>query len=184
MWFFKLVLTLILFFSFVACSSHESKLESILDWQIGKTRIIEKTRLELDSMLGEDDSKLKDSILDYVSDHVDVRYSDMLIEGKKARVKVIAVVPKMYELNTLLLLAGFLPRETMLQMTIGDVLLELSKKTRRPASEFIKNETYEFIVNFEKNKNWSANPDQLSNAFGKRNLISKRYPSPKPSPRL
>lgn len=171
---FKFLAPIGIIISLIACSSQESKIESILDRQIGTERVIEKARLELDSMLGKNDSKLKDSILAFISDGIEVRYTNILIDGKKARVKVVAVVPKMDEVNTLILHAGFLPRETMLNMTFEDVLAEVSKKSRRPASQSFISETYEFSVDFDKNKYWIPNYDQLKNAYAKRNIISKR----------
>lgn len=174
--FIRLITISSLFFNLSACSFAGSKLQTILDRQIGKTKIIEKTRLELDSILGKKDSRLKSSILDFVSDRVEVNYTDILIDGKKARVRVVANVPKLDELGTLILLASFLPREKMLDMTIQDVLTEISKNLRRPANHTdIVNETYEFNVDFEKGKEyWIANTEQLSRAFNKQNLITKR----------
>ena len=166
------ILTLFLFIN--ACSHRESKLQSILDRKIGKSKFIEKSRLELDSLLGKKNSKLKSSVLEFVSERVEIIYSDILIDGKKARIKVVANIPKMEEMGSLLLLAGFLPREKMLDMTIQEVLAEVSKKTRRPAGQDISSEIYEFTIDFEKGKDWVANSGQLSRAYSKRNLISKR----------
>lgn len=166
-------LMLVIFVS--ACSSNQSKLETILDRNIGKAKLIAQTRLELDSTLGRRDSKLKSSVLEFLSDRVEIKYTDVLVQGRRARVKVVATVPKMDEVSAILLLAHFLPREKMLEMSIQDVLAEVSKNSRRPASEDdIKNETYEFSVDFEKNKDWVADSEQLKKAYTKRNLISKR----------
>ncbi|MEQ1721845.1 MAG: hypothetical protein ABL930_01625 [Pseudobdellovibrio sp.] len=171
----KIFVSLIITIFASSCSFSESKLESILDKQIGKAQLIEKTRLELDAMLGKQDSKLKSSVLSFLSDRVVIKYTDIIIDGRKARVNVVAVVPKMDEVGTILLLASFLPREKMLKMSIQDVLAEISKNSRRPASEDdIKNETYEFSVDFEKDKDWFADSEQLKKAYTKKNLISKR----------
>lgn len=174
--FIKLFAILNLFLFLGGCSSGESKLQSILDRQIGRSKIVERTRLELDSILGKKDSRLKASVLDFISDRVELKYSEIIIDGKKARVKVVANVPKMEEMSTLILLASFLPRDKMLDMTIQDVFVEVAKNSRRPssASENITNETYEFSIDFEKRKDWIANSGQLNRAFSKRNLISKR----------
>lgn len=170
----KFLIPVGLIFGLIACSTQESKLESILDKRIGRARIIERTRLELDSMLGKANSKLKDSVLDFISARANVKYTDILVDGKKARVKVVAVIPKIDELNTLILMAGFMPRENMLSLTLEELMLEVSKKSRRPSNENIRYETYEFSVDFEKNKYWEPNGDQLSGAYAKRNLITKR----------
>lgn len=175
MTFYKLLSILSLFFVLGACTSGESKLQSILDRQIGRSKLIEKTRIELDSILGKKDSKLKTSILNFVADRVELNYSDIVIDGKKARVKVVARIPKTEEMGTLILMASFLPREKMLEMTVDDVFVEVARRSRRPASrEEVTTEVYEFSVNFEKHKDWVANAWQLSHAFSKRNLISKR----------
>jgi hypothetical protein len=171
----KIFVSLIIALFASSCSFNESKLESILDKQIGKAQLIEKTRLELDAILGKQDSELKNSLLSFLSDRVDIQYSDILIDGRKARVNVIAVVPKIDEVGSILILASFLPREKMLKMSIQEVLAEVSKKSRRPASEEgIKNEIYEFSVDFKKDKEWVADSEQLKKAYSKRNLISKR----------
>lgn len=173
---FSAVFSIAICFLFLSSCSimQESKLQSILDKQIGKARIIEKNRLELDNLLGKNNSKLKDSLMNYISDRTVVQYTEIIIDGKKARVRVLAEIPKMEELSAFMLMAGFLPREQMMSMTVDEVLAAVSKKTRRPAGEVVRCEVYEFTVDFEKNKNWIANPDQLSNAFGKKNQISKR----------
>ena len=175
--FIKLFAFLNIFLVIAACSP-QYKLQSILDRQIGKSKFLERTRLELDGILGKKDSKLKASILDLVEDQVKIEYLDTLIDGKKARIKVVAVVPKMDEINSLIMLASFLPREKMLEMTIQDIIIEVNKSSRKPASssgyEGGACETYEFTVDFEKHKDWVLNSEQLSRAFSKRNLISKR----------
>lgn len=168
------ILFLIIFVA--GCSSRESKLQAILDRQIGRSKFVERTRLELDSILGKKESKLKTSVLNFVADRVELKYTDIIIDGKRARVKVLANVPKMEEMSTMILMASFLPRETMLNMTIQDVFVEVAKKSRRPSSagENITNETYEFSIDFEKRKDWVANSEQLNRAYSKRNLITKR----------
>lgn len=168
------ILFLVLFVT--GCSSGESKLQAILDRQIGRSKFVERTRLELDSILGKKESKLKTSVLNFVADRVELNYTEIIIDGKRARVRVVANVPKMEEMSTLILMASFLPRETMLNMTIQDLFVEVAKNSRRPstASENITNETYEFSIDFEKRKDWVANSEQLSRAFSKRNLMTKR----------
>ncbi len=171
----KILVSFVITIFLSSCSFSEYKLESILDKQIGKSQLIAKTRLELDFMLGKQDSKLKSSVLIFLSERVDIKYSDIVIDGRKARVNVVAVVPKIDEVGTILLLANFLPREQLLRMSIQDVLSEVSKNLRRPASEDdIKNEIYEFSVDFKKDKDWIVNSEQLKKAFSKKNLISKR----------
>ena len=124
---------LFLLFFVAGCSSGESKLQSILDRQIGRSKFVERTRLELDSILGKKDSKLKTSVLNFVADRVELKYTEIIIDGKRARVRVVANVPKMEEMSTFILLASFLPRETMLNMTIQDVLLRSRKIHAGPA---------------------------------------------------
>ena len=165
-----------LFFFLAGCSSGESKLQSILDHQIGRPKFVERTRLELDSILGKKESKLKTSVLNFVADRVELKFTETIIDGKRGRVRVIANVPKMEEMSTLILMASFLPRDKMLDMTIQDLFIEVAKNSRRPSSsgDNITNETYEFSIDFEKRKEWVANSEQLNRAFSKRNLITKR----------
>ncbi len=174
--FVKLFAILNIFLFVAGCTSGESKLQAILDRQIGRSKFVERTRLELDSILGKKESKLKTSVLNFVADRVELKYTEIIIDGKRARVKVVANVPKMEEMSTLILLASFLPRATMLNMTIQDVFVEVAKTSRRPstANENITNEIYEFSIDFEKRKDWVANSAQINRAYSKRNLISKR----------
>jgi len=159
-------------FIFCGCTS-KFRLESMVDKEIGKSQLVAKTRLELDKMLGQEDSELKSSVLDLVSDRVKINY-DTIIDGKKARVHVRAVIPKMDELNTLLILASFMPKDKMLKMSVEDLLTEVSKSSRRPASlEDIRSEIYEFSVDFEKNRyQWAINNEHLKKAYNKKNLVS------------
>lgn len=154
------------------CTS-KYRLESIVDRQVGKDQMVERTRLELDKLLGQKDSVLKRSVLELVSSRVKINY-DTIIDGKRARVNVRATVPKMDEMNTLLLLASFMPKDEMLNMTVQDLLVEISKNSRRPASlEDIRTEVYVFSVDFHKNKEWVVNTDHLQRAYSKKNLISR-----------
>lgn len=166
----------ILFFALLVAAGCTSRyrLESAVDKEIGKAQLVEKTRLELDKLLGKEDSVLKESVLNLVSDRVKIEY-DTIIDGKRARVNVRAEIPKMSELNTVLLLASFLPRDRMLKMTVDDLLAEISRSSRRPASlEDIRTEVYEFKVDFEKNKSWIVNAEQLKKAYSRKNLISRK----------
>lgn len=172
--FFKFGLGCLLFFGLVACSSNASKLQARVDKEVGKAQLIEKTRLELDKVLGKKDSVFKASLISYISDKIKVEYNT-IVDGRKARVDVVAVLPKMEEVGALILLVSFMPKEKVLNMTVEDVFAELSKNSRKPASvNDIKTETYEFSVNFEKNKDWEVNADQMRRAYTKKNLISKR----------
>lgn len=171
---FKLSTVVVLFFALSACTSNSSKLEGVVDKEVGKAQLIEKTRLELDKYLGKKDSKFKTSVLEYVSDRVKIRYNT-IVDGRKARVDVVAEMPKMDEIGTLLLMASFMPKEKVLNMSMEEVVTEISRNSRKPASvEDFRTETYEFSVNFEKNKSWEVNSDQLKKAYSKKNLISKR----------
>ncbi len=168
----KIGTVLFLLMAFNSCSLNKLKLESILDKQIGKEQLVERTRLALDSVLGRRDSILKRSTLNLINDRLEIKYMDVVIEGRNARVKVLATVPKMDEIESLLLLASYLPREKMLGMTIQDVLAEVSKSSRRPAAqEDINSETYLFSVDFIKGKEWAPNSEQLKKAYSRKNLI-------------
>lgn len=167
--FFCLLLSA-LFFS--GCTS-KYRLESVVDKQVGKAQMIEKTRLELDKLLGQKDSVLKRSVLELVSSRMRVNY-ETIIDGKRARVHVRATVPKMDEMNTLLLLASFMPKDQMLNMTVQELFSEVSKNSRRPASlDDLRTEVYEFSVDFHKSKDWIVNTDHLRRAYSRKNLLSR-----------
>lgn len=145
---------------------------TLVDREVGRSLIIEKARLELDKQLGRRDSKLKSSLLGMIDDKIHIQYNDFIIEGRRARVKVNAEVPKLEGLGALFAQARNIPKDRMLEMTADELMQELGKKSRGPASEIgIKTEVYEFTVDFEKEKEWVANTDQLKKAYNKKNLL-------------
>jgi hypothetical protein len=155
-----------------ACSMSESKIKSIVDREIGPDLIVEKARLELDKQLGKQHSKLKSSLLDMVADRIEIEYTEIIVEGRRARVKVQAKVPKLEDLGALFSEARNLPREKILEMSAQELIKEINRSSRRPASQNdLRVEHYEFFVDFEKNKEWIANNDQLKRAYSKKNLI-------------
>lgn len=155
-----------------ACSMSESKIKSIVDREIGPDLIVEKARLELDKQLGKKHSKLKSSLLDLVSDKIEIEYAEVIVEGRRARVKVRARVPKLEDIGALFSEARNLPREKILEMSALELIKEINRNSRRPASENdLRVEHYEFYIDFEKNKEWIANNEQLKRAYSKKNLI-------------
>lgn len=155
-----------------ACSMSESKIKSIVDREIGPDLIVEKARLELDKQLGKKHSKLKSSLLDLVSDKIEIEYVEVIVEGRRARVKVRARVPKLEDIGALFSEARNLPREKILDMSALELMKEINRNSRRPASENdLRIEHYEFYIDFEKNKEWIANNEQLKRAYSKKNLI-------------
>jgi hypothetical protein len=166
----------ILSFSFMlsACFSPESKLEAVVEKEIGKAQLLHKARLELDKVLGKKDSKLKSSLLKLVDERTKIEFVETVIDGKRARVHVRAVVPRFDELGALILLGSFVPREQLLNMSADEFLQTLSRNSRQPASASdLRSEIYSFSVDFSKEKTWKVNEDQLSRAYSRRNLISK-----------
>ena len=166
-------LSLILFLIFLTgCSLNESKLTSLVDREVGRNLIVEKARLELDKQLGRSDSKLKSSLLAMVSDKIHIQYNDFVIEGRRARVRVNAEIPRLQGLGAIFAQARNIPKERLLEMTADELLKELGKQSRGPASEVdFKTEVYEFTIDFEKDKQWVANPEQLKKAYSKKNLL-------------
>ncbi len=161
---------LILFLS--GCSLNESKLTSLVDREVGRNLIVEKARLELDKQLGRSDSKLKSSLLAMVGDKIHIQYNDFIIEGRRARVRVTAEVPKLQGLGALFAQARNIPKERLIEMTAEELLKELGRQSRGPASDVdFKTEVYEFNIDFEKEKQWVANPEQLKKAYSKKNLL-------------
>ena len=155
-----------------ACSMSESKIKSIVDREIGPDLIVEKARLELDKQLGKQHSKLKSSLLDLVADRIEIEYTEVIVEGRRARVKVHAKVPKLEDIGALFSEARNLPREKILQMSALELMKEVNRNSRRPASENdLRVEHYEFYIDFEKNKEWIANNEQLKRAYSKKNLL-------------
>lgn len=175
--FFRFCLLLATFTSLLALSSctNRYRLESVVDKEIGRAQLLAKTRLELDKFLGRSDSRLKSSILSHVSRHIKINY-DTIIDGKRARVNVRAVVPKMDELGTLMLLASFMPKDEMLNMNLQSLLTEVAKNSRRPASlESMKIEVYEFSVDFERVRyDWVVNSDHLKRAYSKKHITGRQ----------
>lgn len=163
----------ILSFLFVSgCSLNESKLTTLVDREVGRNLIVEKARLELDKQLGRNDCKLKSSLLEMVADKIHIQYNDFIIDGRRARVRVNAEVPNLKGLGALFAQARNIPRERLLGMSADELLAELGKHSRGPASEIeFKTEVYEFTVDFEKDKEWAANSDQLKKAYSKKNLL-------------
>ncbi len=166
-------LGLILFFVFLTgCSLSESKLTSLVDREVGRNLIVEKARLELDKQLGRNDSKLKSSLLAMVGDKIHIQYNDFIIEGRRARVRVNAEIPRLQGLGALFAQARNIPKERLLEMTAEELIQELGRKSRGPASEVdLKTEVYEFTIDFEKEKEWVANSEQLKKAYSKKNLL-------------
>lgn len=155
-----------------ACSMSESKIKSIVDREIGADLIVEKARLELDKQLGKQHSKLKSSLLDLVADRIEIEYTEIIVEGRRGRVKVHAKVPKLEDIGALFSEARNLPREKILEMSAQELMKEVNRNSRRPASENdLRVEHYEFFIDFEKNKEWVANNEQLKRAYSKKNLI-------------
>ena len=149
-----------------ACSMNESKIKSIVDREIGADLIVEKARLELDKQLGKQHSKLKSSLLDMVSDKI------VIVEGRRARVRIHAKVPKLEDIGALFSEARNMPREKILDMSAQELVREINRSSRRPASQNdLRVEHYEFYIDFEKNKEWVANTDQLKRAYSKKNLV-------------
>lgn len=169
---FKALGLILFFIVWTGCSLNESKLTSLVDREVGRDLIVEKARLELDKQLGRNDSKLKSSLLAMVSDKIHIQYNDFVIEGRRARVRVNAEIPRLQALGAIFAQARNIPKERLLEMTADELLKELGKQSRGPASEVdFKTEVYEFIVDFEKEKQWVANPDQLKKAYSKKNLL-------------
>lgn len=158
-----------------ACSSPEAKLEAIVEKEIGEAQWLAKARIELDKVLGKQDSKLKSSFIKFIADRTQIEFTETIIDGRRARVHVRAVVPRMDELGTLILLGSFIPKEKLLNMTAEELLGALSKNSRQPASlSDLRNETYVFAVDFSRDKTWQVNEGQLSKAYSRRNLVTKR----------
>lgn len=157
------------------CFSSASRLESIVDREVGKAQFVEKTRLELDKVLGKQDSKLKDSLLDMVREKTQVDFVETIVDGRRARVRVKAIIPKTEDISALLLMANFLPKDKMLNMDVTELMGAISSGTRRPASQMdVHTDIYEFNVDFEKDHNWVVNSEQLQRAYSRKNLVTQR----------
>jgi hypothetical protein len=155
-----------------ACSFNESKIKSIVDREIGSGLIVERARLELDKQLGRTDSKLKSSILETISSKINIEYAEVIVEGRRARVHVRAEIPRLEDIGALFSEARHLDRAKIVDMTEEELIKEINKTSRRPASQNdLQTDYYEFYIDFEKNKEWVANSDQLRKAYSKKNLI-------------
>ena len=169
---FRINFVLLLLFFVSSCSLNESKLTSLVDREVGRNLIVEKARLELDKQLGKRDSKLKSSFLVMIGDKIHIQYNDFIIEGRRARVRVNAEIPKMDGIGAIFAQARYIDKERLLEMTADELLKEIGKKSRGPASDAdMKTEVYEFTIDFEKEKEWTANSEQLKKAYNKKNLL-------------
>lgn len=155
-----------------ACSITESKIKSIVDREIGAELIVDRARLEIEKQIGKQDSKLKSSLLELVRKQTNIEYEEILVEGRRARIKVRADVPRLETLGALFSEARRIPKEKMIDMSAAEWMKEINRNSRRPASENdLQIDTYEFYIDFEKNKDWVADPDQLRRAYSKKNII-------------
>ncbi len=168
--------TLILLALFLnSCTSGESKLQGMITREIGKKQLIEKARLEMDKVLGKRDSRLKQSALEFIDSRMEISFPDTLIDGRRARVQVKAVLPRVEEVSAALFAINSMPKEKMLELSFEEFLEELSRSGRRPAGVVeIKDDVYEFSIDFDRDRDWSVNPDQLRRAYSKRNLVVKK----------
>jgi hypothetical protein len=159
--------------AFSACSMNESKIKSLVERELGSDLIVEKARLELDKHLGRRDSKLKSNLLDAVSKKINIEFTDILVEGRRARVKVRAQIPKLEDIGALFSEGRNIPKERILEMSLDEFIHEINKQTRRPASDIdLKVEYYEFYIDLEKNKEWVTNSDQIKKAYSRRNIVN------------
>ena len=173
----KFCLALIILVAINACSTNESKIKAIVNREVGESQLVERSRLELENILGVEDSKLKNSLLDFINDNTEVVFHEVIVDGKRARVVIRATIPRVEEVSSLMLMSSSLPKEKVMNMELEQVFEEISKNSRQPASQMqISTEVYEFTVDFykDKDKAWMPNSEQLKKAFNKRNLISKK----------
>lgn len=168
----KVICAILVVVSVNACSFNESKIKNIVDREIGSGLIVERARLELEKQLGRGDSKLKSSILDMVASKINIQYDEVLVQGRRARIHVKAEIPRLEDIGALFSEARNFPKDKIVEMSAEELLSEIGKTSRRPASfTDLQTEYYEFYVDFEKNKQWIPNSDQLKKAYSKKNLI-------------
>lgn len=170
MW--KLISALALVVLFNACSFNESKIKSIVDREIGSGLIVERARLELDKQLGRGHSRLKSSLMDSVTSKINIEYTEVIVQGRRARVLVHAEIPRLEDIGALFSEARHFERAKIVDMSVEELKKEINKSSRRPASQNdLQTEVYEFYVDFEKQKEWVANSEQLKKAYSKKNLV-------------
>ncbi|MCC2678723.1 MAG: hypothetical protein K0R29_1299 [Pseudobdellovibrio sp.] len=168
----KIVSALLLVVLFNACSLNESKIKSIVEREIGSGLIVERARLELDKQLGRGHSRLKSTLLESVSSKIHIQYTEVIVQGRRARVHVRAEIPRLEDIGALFSEARHFERAKIVDMSAEELMKEINKSSRRPASHNdLQTETYEFYVDFEKQKEWVANSEQLKKAYSKKNLV-------------
>lgn len=168
----KLFSAFLLVVLFNACSLNESKIKSIVDREIGSGLIVERARLELEKQLGRGHSKLKSSLLEAVSGKIKIEYTEVIVQGRRARVHVRAEIPRLEDIGALFSEARHFERSKIVDMSAEELMKEINKSSRRPASQNdLQTELYEFYVDFEKGKEWVANSEQLKKAYSKKNLV-------------
>lgn len=168
----KIMGAFILVVLFNACSFNESKIKSIVDREIGSGLIVERARLELEKQLGRSHSRLKSSLMDSVSSKINIEYTEVIVEGRRARVYVRAEVPRLEDIGALFSEARHFDRAKIVDMSVEELKKEINKSSRRPASlNDLHTDVYEFYVDFEKQKEWVANSEHLKKAYSKKNLV-------------
>lgn len=168
----KIILAFLFLLAINACSYNESKIKNIVDREIGSGLIIERARLELEKQLGRNDSRLKSSLLETVSKKIKIEYDQIIIEGRRARVHIKAEIPRIGDIGALFSEARDIPRDKLIDFNMDELLKEINKSSRRPASKNdLQTDFYEFYIDFEKAKEWVPNRDHLSRAYSRKNLV-------------
>ena len=169
--FFVAALTLTLFAS---CTNNpEGKIKATLDKEIGKDKIAAETKINVDKLMGKKDSKFKESLFEYFNTNTTVTYSNIKVNENKASVKLTIAKPNDEDMGGLILFAAMVDQKKLLNMTMNDLLVELSKNGRKTASiDDIRKDKYELTVELENKGEWViANTKQLKQALSKKNKV-------------
>lgn len=172
----KAAYKLLLCFVFMAsCTSNkpEDKVAQALEKALGKEEIKIQLDKNLEKLLGKKETKFKSSVSDFFMKAIKISHSDIKVEEKKATAVVTISRPSDDEFAGLFLVASFVDRKKLDQMTIDQFLTELSKNQRKAASvKDLTIDTFQGTVELHNDgESWKVNEASVKNFFSKQNKL-------------
>ncbi|MBC7466365.1 MAG: hypothetical protein H7256_10265 [Bdellovibrio sp.] len=153
-----------------SCTKTENKnITKALNDEIGEKVRIATYVKDVDSFLGKNPSKLKETLMDHLIDQTQIKYSDIKIDGNKATVKVEIESPNKEKIGNFIFMGTLMPQEKVLKMSFKELVETIKKENGVPASEAeFKSLKYVTIVNLEKNGTWIPNPSDINHLYDKK----------------
>lgn len=172
----KAAYKLLLCFVFItSCTSNkpEDRVAQALDKAFGKEEMKIQLEQGLEKLLGNKETKFKTSVLDFFLKSIKISHSDIKVQDKKATAVITVERPSDDEFAGLFLIASFVDRKKLDEMTIHEFLGELSKNQRKTASvKDLKIETFKGPVELTSDgENWKVDEASVKNFFSKKNKV-------------